>query len=54
MAKLTESDALDIIAMLDCGWPQQMIADRYRVRQTSISNIKHSVTWAHLPRPWKG
>jgi hypothetical protein len=53
MAKLDEAGAKTAIALLHAGWPQQMIARRLGIRQTSVSNLKNAVTWAHLPRPWK-
>lgn len=51
MAKMTEDDVVVALELLACDWPQSVIARLFGVRQTSISNLKHGVTWKHLPRP---
>lgn len=47
-AKLTESDIPDIRAMLDDGMPQRLIAHRFKVCQSQISEINAGRAWKYV------
>jgi hypothetical protein len=49
-AKVTEQDVKEIIAALARGEEQHVIAARYGIGQTSVSNIKLGKTWRLLTR----
>jgi hypothetical protein len=45
---LTENDVREIRRLAAAGTRQQVLADHFGVRQTTISNIVHRVTWGHV------
>lgn len=51
MAKLTETDVVDILRRLQSGEKQKPIAAIYGVDFTLISMIKRGKIWRHVPRP---
>lgn len=49
--KLTDAQALEILAALAGGERQKVLADRYGVDKGTISNIKRGVSYSHLQLP---
>ena len=47
-AKLTNADVIQIRELLAQGVDRRIIAPQFGVTPTSISNIKHGLTWRHL------
>lgn len=47
-AKLTEKEVKDIFKLREKGWTHQKIADKFCVKQTTISNILHRRLWSHV------
>jgi hypothetical protein len=50
MAKLTESQVVEILTMLAEGVRQVDIAERFGVNRTTICNIKSGKSWSHVER----
>lgn len=51
MAKLIETDVIDILRRLSDGETTSALARRYNVGPRAIRNISNGVTWRHVPRP---
>lgn len=49
-AKLTESEATEVIACINAGEKDPAISSRYGVDRKTIADIRYNVTWTHLPR----
>lgn len=47
-SKLTDENVREIRELLSGGWSQQEIADRFSVRQTTISMIARGKRWRHV------
>ncbi len=48
MSKLTERDVLQIREMIKIGIPQVRIAEKFKVHNSNISDIKRGKLWKHL------
>jgi hypothetical protein len=49
-AKLTESNVVEIFALIDAGISDPDIAKRYGVIAANIHHIRHRNSWKHVPR----
>lgn len=49
-AKLTDSDVLTILDMLECGVPGYSIAAMFNVSKIVIYRIRDNKTWSHLKK----
>jgi hypothetical protein len=48
LAKLTSDKVLEIRKMVEDGWYQKRIAERFRIDQSTVSNIITGKSWGHL------
>ncbi len=47
-SRLTAENVIEIRRLLSLGWTMQRIADLFGVYSSSISNVKHRKSWAHI------
>jgi hypothetical protein len=47
-AKIKEKDILEIFQLRKIGWTHQKIADKFGMKQASISNVLHRRLWKHV------
>lgn len=47
-AKVSEKDVREIFELRKIGWTHQKLADRFKIKQGTISNILHRRLWKHV------
>jgi len=47
-SKITEKEILEIFRLRKMGWTHQKLADRFKITQSTISNILHRRLWKHI------
>lgn len=52
MAKLTEQQVKDIIALMAEGWTNRQVEAEYKISNAQANRIRKGLRWSHLERPW--
>jgi hypothetical protein len=47
-AKISEIDVMEIFQLRRIGWTHQKLADRFKIKQGTVSNILHRRLWKHV------
>lgn len=53
-AKLTDEKVANILHLIAEGYNNQQLARMFGTSDSAISDIRHNITWRHIPRPQEG